>query len=143
MVFKYKIKMGSQFLIQRKQNMDYKTIMKDKDTTFDYSNIYENTISTLASNFVSDKEIEEKLASKRKYGREKYKEFSFQNSFENSINVPIIDHAEEEIIDLLNYLLHMYYVNLITYNKSKLNSITSLICRTKLMYKKLQEIKEA
>ena len=123
--------------------MDYKTIMKDKDTTFDYSNIYENTISTLASNFVSDKEIEEKLASKRKYGREKYKEFSFQNSFENTMNVPIIDHAEEENIDLLNYLLHMYYVNLITYNKSKLNSITSLICRTKLMYKKLQEIKEA
>lgn len=123
--------------------MDYKTIMKDKDTTFDYSNIYENTISTLASNFVFDKEIEEKLASKRKYGREKYKEFSFQNSFENTMNVPIIDHAEEEIIDLLNYLLHMYYVNLITYNKSKLNSITSLICRTKLMYKKLQEIKEA
>lgn len=123
--------------------MDYKTIMKDKDTTFDYSNIYENTISTLASNFVSDKEIEEKLASKRKYGREKYKEFSFQNSFENTMNVPIIDHAKEEIIDLLNYLLHMYYVNLITYNKSKLNSITSLICRTKLMYKKLQEIKEA
>lgn len=117
--------------------MDYKKIMDEKE--FSYHEIYEKSINNIEKEFKLNEELKEKLFNKRKLGIEKYKEYSFQSSFENSMKVPTMIHAEEEIIDLINYLLHEYFKCSVMYDEKLLNPIAKLIEEAYNLYCHLKE----
>lgn len=101
---------------------------------------YEDTIFkiTLAAGIKED--LGKELVKKREFGVNKYGKDSYQISEENSINVDIKKHAKEEIIDLINYLLHMAIVRKIN-NKSALNAdLDDMIKCCQDMYNKIDEI---
>lgn len=87
--------------------MDYKKIM-NKD--FNFPKFYDNLIEIRCQKFNIPIELSTKLKEKRDFGLEKYKEYSFQANFENSMTTPSLEHSEEEAIDLLNYILHFDYI---------------------------------
>ena len=80
------------------------------DTT-DFNALYEKGIDRLIKMFVRkgadrDPHLVKKLKNKRKIGIEKYGEASFQSNYQNAMNSPTIDHAMDELLDCMNYLLH-------------------------------------
>lgn len=87
--------------------MDYKEIMKGN---FDFPSFYFKAVEKRFIKYNIPQEVREKLLDKLNFGLEKYKDYSFQSNFKNSITSPAIEHAEEEVIDFLNYLLHIDYV---------------------------------
>lgn len=87
--------------------MDYKEIMKGN---FDFPSFYFKAVEQRFIKYNIPQDVREKLLEKLNFGLEKYEEYSFQSNFKNSITSPAIEHAEEEVIDLLNYLLHIDYV---------------------------------
>lgn len=117
--------------------MDYKKIMDGEE--FSYNKLYEKSVTNIEDEFSLDSEIKEKLLEKRKFGIEKYKEYSFQASLENSMKVPTLLHAEEEMVDLLNYLLHEYFKNSVRCDEKSLNSIAKLIEEAYNLYCHLKE----
>lgn len=76
----------------------------------DFTKLYEETIFKTMLILSFDEGLAKKLKEKRDFGLEKYRDISFQISKENAVNVNIKQHAKEEVIDLLNYLLHMSVV---------------------------------
>lgn len=72
-----------------------------------YPDWYEDTIIKVELATGVKKELADILSEKRAFGIEKYKDASYQISEENSLSVDIKKHAKEEVVDLLNYLLHM------------------------------------
>lgn len=76
-----------------------------------FKDIYEATLKKILFTLPFDNKLVEKLKEKRDYGLEKYKENSFQGSFENAMKSPVYKHAVEECIDLINYLLHIIFIN--------------------------------
>jgi len=117
--------------------MDYKEIMKEE---VEFSKIYEQAMINLANDFELGEELKEKLSNKRDFGLKKYGEFSFQSNFENCITSPTLLHAEEEMIDLFNYLLHEYYKQTIIGDNQQAKKITKLIYMTQELYEKLISI---
>jgi len=89
-------------------NVDYHKIMDEAN--FNYADWYENMMNKRGCSFSLPLEILEKLSKKRKFGIEKYGDKSFQASFEASMTSPVKEHAKEEFIDALNYLLHMHFI---------------------------------
>lgn len=75
-----------------------------------FNEAYEELIKEYSDEWGFSEELQAKLKAKRDFGVEKYGEYSFQNSFENAITVPIYDHLNEELIDALNYCLHARFV---------------------------------
>jgi hypothetical protein len=53
--------------------------------------------------------LKEKLKAKRDFGFKKYGERSFQGSFLNAMTSPSFEDLEEELIDAINYLLHIQF----------------------------------
>ena len=102
-------------------NVDYHTIM-DK-ANFVYADWYEKMMFEKSNSFYLGEEIVEKLSKKRKFGIEKYGDKSFQNSFDASITSPAKEHAFEELIDELNYLLHLHFVALTNGTDKSLNDV--------------------
>jgi len=117
--------------------VDYKKIMDGED--FSYNKLYEKSVTNIEDSFSLNDEIKEKLFEKRKFGIEKYKEYSFQASLENSMKVPTLLHAEEEMVDLLNYLLHEYFKYSVKCDEKSLNSIAKLIEEAYDLYCHLKE----
>lgn len=94
-------------------HIDHEKIMTEKKREFNFRNIYQNAVSNLENSYFLSDELKEKLKEKRDFGLEKYGDFSFQSNFENCMTAPSFDYALEEIIDLLNYLLHAQYQNMV------------------------------
>lgn len=76
-----------------------------------YPDVYNDEINKLLDRFKAPLDVKKILKDKRDFGLEKYKELSYQNSLENSMSVDTVQHAFEEIVDLLNYLLHNLYIS--------------------------------
>ena len=89
--------------------MDYKAIMESKEVP-SFNSLYENTMINLSEASFRE-ELSEKMKKKRAFGLKKYKDFSFQSSFENLLTAPVKEHAMEELIDLANYILTYQYVS--------------------------------
>ena len=75
-----------------------------------YSDWYEEIADLIERSVNIDDNFRKTLSDKRKFGLEKYKEISFQISEENSLSVNIKKHAQEELEDFINYLVHMVIV---------------------------------
>lgn len=100
--------------------MEYRKIMDASKKTF--SEHYEDLMTKYSNDLQIPEDLQRALKAKRDLGLEKYKEYSFQSSFENSITTPILQHLEEELIDALNYCLQARFVFGIT-DPSKLDNL--------------------
>lgn len=87
-------------------HIDYKEIMEKKKAKISFNAIYENIMKEKEVAFNFGDVLTKKCDDKRKFGFEKYGEYSFQGSFENAVTSPTLEHAQEELIDVLNYLSH-------------------------------------
>mgnify|MGYP001329491135 CR=1 FL=1 len=107
----------------------------------DFIEQYEETMFKIALILSIDEGLAKELKNKREFGLEKYKDKSFQISKENAINVNIKKHAKEEVVDLLNYLLHMAVVR--NLNKKSLLSgdLDKAIVMAKNLYYLIDDIK--
>lgn len=99
-------------------NYDYQDLMGHG--TIDYPKLYDKAAHRFLTNLVhiaSDRapesyqksQLVDKARAKRNFGLEKYGKDSFQSSLENTLNSPIVEHLEDELIDMLNYLHHIHY----------------------------------
>jgi hypothetical protein len=91
--------------------MDYKSSMKDEQEKWNFPDMYEKAIQK--KQYICDisADLAGKLHDKRDFGLKKYGEFSFQGNLENCMTAPTLLHAQEEMIDCINYLLHEMYKN--------------------------------
>lgn len=89
-----------------------KTIDKGSIDTSNFNKLYEASIekafyaSCEGTGKFGTKEIAERLARKRQIGLQKYLGASFQFNLHNALNSPTIEHAMDELLDCMNYLLH-------------------------------------
>ena len=83
--------------------MDYKTIIDS--SSINYDTYYEIIMNNILGNYVNP-DVRTILAEKRRKGREKYGEYSFQAGFETSMKAPSGLHALEELHDAMNYIAH-------------------------------------
>ena len=125
--------------------MDYKKLMEGE---VKFSDIYESGNEKIEDYFEIGeiKNLKNILKDKRNFGLEKYKEYSFQASFENCMKSPTVLHAQEEVIDLINYLLHEYYKqNILCSNyepdRSATAELINLISASLKIYKDLEYLK--
>lgn len=87
--------------------LDYKKEMNEsKEPFFEF---YTKRMKSLEVNLDIPEELAEELQKKRDFGFKKYKEFSFQGSFDNAITSPTEEHLREELIDAINYAMHSVY----------------------------------
>ena len=101
-----------------------------------FSDICEQALTNLSADYVNGKTMAE-LKEKRAFGLKKYGENSGQASFSNLINMPCLEHAAEEMVDTLNYLLMgMYQRNLLGVEGDD-------ICVLRSMFEKAFELKDA
>lgn len=106
-----------------------------------YLKEYEEKIFKIGLILSIDEGLFNTLKDKREFGIEKYKDESYQISKENSLNVNIKKHAKEEVVDLLNYLLHMAVVRSLN-NKSFLNGdLDEAIVMAKRLYYLIDDVK--
>lgn len=107
----------------------------------DFTKLYEEMIFKAVLITSLDEGLARELKSKREFGLDKYKEKSFQLSKENAVGVNIKKHAKEEVIDLLNYLLHMAVVRRLN-NKAILSpNLDEAISLAKRLYYLIDDIK--
>jgi hypothetical protein len=108
--------------------MNYKETMPIDKEKFSFINMYENAIVNKQKTFFLKEDLTQLLKEKRELGLKKYGDLSFQSSLENCITCPTLEHAQEEIIDCLNYLLHEQYKNdLLGKSNDKLKTVTSTV----------------
>lgn len=93
-------------------HVDYKTIMES--TEVDFPAMYEVAVSRILNEAGRGKGgistmLYDKLKAKRDFGLKKYGEHSFQGNFKNAMTSPVFNHLEEEILDSINYLLHIKF----------------------------------
>ena len=88
-------------------HVDYQEIMSKK--TVNFYDLYETAICKIENEFEISKEIQVRLQEKRTFGFNKYGEHSVQGYFTNAMTTPIYNHLEEEIIDSINYVLHIRF----------------------------------
>lgn len=87
--------------------MDYKKEMTEKKESF--FEFYSKRMKDLERLLDMPEEISKLLEEKRRFGYEKYGEYSFQSNFENAVTSPTEEHLREELIDAINYTLHSMY----------------------------------
>ena len=121
-------------------HVDYETIMGKEKEGLTFNAVYEKAIDNMASDTGASKELMSKLKEKREYGFKKYGEHSFQGTFENCITSPTIEHAKEEAIDFINYLLHEMYKNKLLGNEKDNIIIRQLLESSYIMYHTLCSI---
>ena len=108
----------------------------------DFHERYEVAISNLIDNIGGFSEtLRNKLKAKRDFGFQKYGERSFQGSFENAMSTPSYDDLEEELIDAINYLLHIRFKLLFsdpTYSEFSYNTLKQLT----VIYNELKQVQQ-
>lgn len=106
----------------------------------DFTKLYEEMIFKAVLITSLDEGLANELKKKREFGLDKYKEKSFQLSKENAVTVDIKKHAKEEVVDLLNYLLHMAVIRRLN-NKSILSpDLDDAIVFAKRLYYLIDDI---
>jgi len=94
-------------------HVDRKKVMESKSVDFHES--YEEAIKNITRPILSiDAELAEKLKAKRDFGYKKYAEKSYQGTFTNAMATPTLEDIEEELVDVINYLLHLKFKLLFT-----------------------------
>jgi hypothetical protein len=90
-------------------HVDYKSIMDSME--IDFPAMYEIAIGRLLDDAGVEvsTELQDKLKAKRDFGLKKYGEHSFQGSFKHAMTSPVFNHLEEEVLDSINYLLHIKF----------------------------------
>ena len=83
--------------------MDYKTIMDKKHFDMPFNELYEHAVDSIQAEAHISDSVRMELSAKRRYGLEKYGEYSFQSSLSNLLNSPSMEHLREEILDAMNY----------------------------------------
>jgi hypothetical protein len=91
--------------------MDYIASMSKEKEAFSFSEMYETAIQKKEYIYDINPELAKKLQDKRNFGLKKYGEYSFQGNLENCMTAPTLLHAQEEMVDCINYLLHEMYKN--------------------------------
>lgn len=111
---------------------DHEKTMDEEKREFIYSDMYEKAISKREFVLMFPARLSDFTADKRRFGLKKYKEYSFQVSFENSVTCNINEHIKSEIVDLINYINHRHLIRnfkgletLETYKKS-INMLVNL-----------------
>jgi len=99
---------------------------------------YESIITYLANDLIKDKGLIKKLQDKREFGLKKYGDISFQANPMNAMGTDTVTHAKEEIIDLLNYLLHEHYKTNVIFSFKKMKKIEKIIAKTFKIYKEVE-----
>jgi len=80
--------------------------------TVGFPELYEIAIRKIENRFDIPSDVKEKLHAKREFGIQKYGERSFQSSLTNAMATPCFDDLLEELIDSINYALHIQFRNL-------------------------------
>lgn len=91
-------------------HVDRAAAMDNKEVNF--PELYETAVRKIEDSFNVPAEVQEKLHAKRAFGVKKYGERSFQGSFTNTMNTPCFDDLLEELIDSINYALHIQFRNI-------------------------------
>jgi len=106
----------------------------------EFSNWYEKEADDIEKTCNIDSNLRKTLSDKRAFGLNKYKEVSFQISEENSLNVDIKKHAEEELEDFINYMTHMAVVRKLNgcYNMS--SEIYNMITEAESLYRRIRKV---
>lgn len=118
--------------------MDYKTEMNNNKIIFPV--LYEEILEKLSAFLITDPILKKKLKEKREFGLKKYGEYSFQSSFENAMSSPVVEHAEEECIDLVNYILHMMFVANVKNESQRVETLGALLKEINKIYFLLKKI---
>lgn len=115
--------------------------MEEEKKIFSFNQMYETAITNKQKYFGVPETLGIKLKEKRDFGFKKYGEDSFQGSLENCMTSPTLDHAQEELIDCLNYLLHEQYKNdLLQENNDTLRHLTQTTISLYMDIEKLKHI---
>jgi len=84
-----------------------------------FPDVYEQAVRTIADRAGVDLPLMQELAAKRAFGLKKYGKKSFQSTFENAIAAPVVKHLEDELVDALNYAIHLTFVQTLTFETPK------------------------
>lgn len=106
-----------------------------------YPGWYEETIMKVEMATGIKKHLADILADKREFGLKKYEEESYQISEGNSLNVNIKKHAKEEVVDLLNYLLHMAIMRKLNGTNILTSSLDDMIKTCQDLYEEIDRVK--
>jgi hypothetical protein len=121
--------------------MNYQETMPVDKVKFNFAEMYETAMVNKQKSFFVKEDLATLLKEKREFGLKKYGDLSFQSSLENCMTCPTLEHAKEEIIDCLNYILHEQYKNdLRGYNNERLKSVTNIILTLYTTLSDLQHI---
>lgn len=104
----------------------------------EFKDTYEKYCQNYAIDFPDD--LQKLLIEKRDFGLKKYGEISFQSSYENAMGTDTVQHAKEEVIDLINYLIHETYKNSVNKDPIKFKKIKKLLKKSIKIYNKLKEL---
>lgn len=117
---------------------------KAKSTLFPVS--YENAVYNIAitAGIPKTSNLMKKLKAKREFGFKKYGEKSFQGSFENAISTPSDLDLLEELVDVLNYSLHLSFQNIFEGPNfsSKQKEISEILEDAILLYNKVEKLSD-
>jgi hypothetical protein len=106
---------------------DFKDKMDDAGNVFSFPELYENAMFSIFTDFtLGDAELDSLcniLKQRRDFGLEKYKEYAFQRSIERCYSAPAVEHAIEEILDAMNYILHAAYQQMLKGNPISKNGL--------------------
>lgn len=91
-------------------HVDRAAAMDNKAVNF--PELYEAAVRKIENEYNVPEEVKEKLHAKRDFGVKKYGERSFQGSFTNAMTTPCFDDLLEELIDSINYALHIQFRNI-------------------------------
>jgi hypothetical protein len=94
----------SEVHVDRAAAMDNKTV--------NFPELYEAAVRKIENEYNVPEEVKQKLHEKRAFGVKKYGERSFQGSFTNAMTTPCFDDLLEELIDSINYALHIQFRNI-------------------------------
>ena len=105
-----------------------------------YLKWYEEVIAKVEMACGIKKALADELLEKREFGVKKYENESYQISEENSLNVNIKKHAKGEIIDLLNYLLHMAIMRKLNNKNILTNDLNNMIKTCQELYELVDKV---
>jgi hypothetical protein len=99
-------------------------------TTVSFPELYEIAIRKIENRYDVPSDVREKLHAKREFGIQKYGERSFQSSLTNAMTTPCFDDLLEELIDSINYALHIQFRNIFSTQNSAFEEKSQKILTT-------------
>lgn len=106
----------------------------------DFKSDYENFCIKLSEHL--PQKLKNELIDKRIFGLSKYGDISYQSSFVNAMKVKTVQHAREELIDLLNYLLHETYKAEVLKDHKRKVKILKIFNKSIKIYKAINKMDE-